>query len=348
MRVRVALATTAVCAALGGPASAYVTIGPNYAPDPNASQAINYPSGSLLFNAASPPGIRLFSPISGVITSWRVYLGDVTSGTVRVRVMSPAGGSDWTVWRSGPVMPLETSTGQANLHAFTAHVPILAGQGIGLEKTHAAGGSVEITQPQDVGDPSWMIGDFSTPPSDGGTGTAQVYSSNGLFRAISADIEADADGDLFGDDSQDRCPNAAGDNNGCPPPPPDPGPPAPSVEVRTEVHTITPAGALASIDPGSVRFTAKRRALTGRVTCPVQTSPACAGRLAARVALPAAAGLKARTLRLGGVAFKVPQGATRTAAIPLSARTRRAIARLRRLRITVSLTTTKTTRQTVG
>lgn len=83
-----------VCVGLGlwlaglpcAPASGYVTIGPNHDPDPMSAQAVNQTSPSVVLNVDAPPGIRVLSPISGVVTRWSIYTGDVSAGaTLQLR-----------------------------------------------------------------------------------------------------------------------------------------------------------------------------------------------------------------------------------------------------------------------
>jgi hypothetical protein len=207
----------------------------------------------------------------------------VTEGsTLRLRVMRPEGGTNYHMVRSGPLETLTATTDQTRW-SFAAHVPILTGEGIGFAKASPPGGFLTVTLPQDEPAPSpWILAYMSPPPDDGFSGAATLQDNPGpgsdLFVVLSADIEPDADGDLFGDDTQDLCPGRAGADRGCPPGALDP--PAPVVVV----NTITPASALAEIDPASVGINAGRRLVSLRVSCPAQRSVSCRGVVAAKTA----------------------------------------------------------------
>src|SRR4051794_26069027 len=92
-------------AALGGAqAHAFVVIGPTQVPDPTLTQDINVQNPTLLFNEGAPRGIRLSSPIDGVITSWRTYSGFMNAGSgVQLRVLKDEGGGSYRALRSGPI-----------------------------------------------------------------------------------------------------------------------------------------------------------------------------------------------------------------------------------------------------
>lgn len=69
-----------VLAALLAPASAgaAVTVGPaDPNPTPLSTQAVVWPSGTLLFTTSGLPGAVLAASSDGVITSWRLYTDDV-------------------------------------------------------------------------------------------------------------------------------------------------------------------------------------------------------------------------------------------------------------------------------
>jgi hypothetical protein len=351
--VALAALVAAACFA-AAPAHGYVPLGPSHDPDPAASQAINYPSPAVLFNVGAPVGVRLVTPVPGIVTRWTVYTGDVSNGSsLQLRIIEPQGGNNFRMIASGPVETLQAGNGQAVQRTFAARVPIAPGQGIGFVKTHPSPGFLEVTMPLAVPAPSpWARGHITPPPPDGSSGMATIEDSPGpgsdLFFVLSAEVEPDADADGFGDETQDRCAGSAGTDRGCLPGALDP-------QVIREppvvtVNTVIPASALATIDPASVKLASNRKTLSLSVACPAQQSARCAGavtaKTASRVLLPAGTRRRA-VLSLGRARFSVAQGASSTVRLRVPARTRRAIARLRSLRLTVTLTASGTVRPTV-
>jgi hypothetical protein len=77
------------------------------------------------------------------------------------------------------------------------------------------------------------------------TGSTATFMTNGLLQMdIAAILEPDADGDGFGDETQDQCPTDASIQGPCPPSPPDTDPPE---------STIT-KGAPNKLDKSKVKF----------------------------------------------------------------------------------------------
>src|SRR4051812_44379706 len=113
----------------GSQAHAFVVIGPTQVPDPNLTQDINVPSPTLTFNQAAPRGIRLRSPIEGVITSWRTYSGVMNAdSSLQLRVLTDEGGGSYRVRRSGPLeFPGAPANDKATEQTFSARIPIEAG-----------------------------------------------------------------------------------------------------------------------------------------------------------------------------------------------------------------------------
>jgi hypothetical protein len=211
-RIFLLVLVVALCAPAAAAAS--VTIGPsNPNPNPSGSQAINWPSGALLFTAAAPPEVQLTAPSDGVITSWLLYTDDVGSNaTAQLRTLAPAGPKTYAVTGAGPVEQLAaiTPTGMDVhnvLHTFSAQVPISAGQMVGVSLTRAAGSFVLPVLPaQSTG--GWEYGCLgpgcaSEVPTDGSPAVATQIKEQWL--AMNARIEPDVDHDGYGDETQDPC-----------------------------------------------------------------------------------------------------------------------------------------------
>ena len=195
-------------------AAASVTVGPeNPNPDPGITQAINWPSGSLLFTSAAPPGVQLTAPTDGVITSWRLYTDRVGTGaTAQLRTLTPAGSKTYAVNAAGPVEPLapiEPVGAQKRnvLHSFKAQVPISAGQIVGVSLTRAEGSYILPLLPYEENS-AWEYGCLgascaSPVPTDGKAATATQITTQWV--AMNAQLELDVDRDGLGDETQDPC-----------------------------------------------------------------------------------------------------------------------------------------------
>src|SRR3954452_11890275 len=172
-----ALLAVAFAASGGSQAHAFVVIGPTQVPDPNLTQDINVPDPTFPFNEAAPRGVRLQSPIDGVITSWRTYSGSMAADSgLQLRVLKDEGGGSYRVLRSGAVeFPGTVGNSKATEQTFNARIPIEAGSIIGVQRTRAAGANV-ITIVHDQLAPSpwlqgWFTGTSPSPPADGDVGT---------------------------------------------------------------------------------------------------------------------------------------------------------------------------------
>src|SRR4051794_9384893 len=165
-------------------------------------------------------GVRI--PVDGVITRWR--LRAATLGSVRLRVLRPTSGGAYETAGLGELQRLRQShrPGQDVLYTFTARIAVRQGDRIALDHDRTAGGIFhsygQVT--------SYAAATFNPAPAD----AAATPTSTAIGRELllNADIEHDADGDGFGDETQDNCPQIANDqaDNPCPPgtaPAPAPG-----------------------------------------------------------------------------------------------------------------------------
>jgi hypothetical protein len=190
-----------LCAA---PAGAAVTVG---SPLTGASAAGNLGNCTLqqctLINRVLPAGQNVNSPIDGVIVRWSFAQGpQVAAGPVTLRVIRPSNGTPPNLWAGVATGPsVQMGTAAATMHVDT-RVPISAGDTIGIDvlDNHAAFDTTNATSNIAVLY-GWL-----------GNGTIARGSDNtvsGLMQNT-VDVEADADHDGFGDETQDACPaNAA-------------------------------------------------------------------------------------------------------------------------------------------
>ena len=199
------LGSLAASVALTFPAfgQAAVTVGPDVNSTP-ASGAGCYAGPDTppktWSNSALDGGALVTSPIDGVVVRWRVkdYTGPGDLLRPTFRVLRASGAGNFTgAGSAGPV------PGYHGLGEFAARLPIRAGDRIGIDTPCAPqnyvgvidGGSYE----------SW-----SPPLVDGeAPGRPPGYTNTLYTLLINADVEADADHDGFGDETQDSCPSEA-------------------------------------------------------------------------------------------------------------------------------------------
>jgi hypothetical protein len=226
-------AITALLALWAGTASAATYLGPNppLNGEPEHTQAILFASPVVLVTVAGPPGQVLTAPVSGVITSWRLYTGEVkgAAATAQLRVLKLKTGTEYEAVRSGPVQTVDEVTAavanKSYMHEFKVSVPISAGETIGV------GLSTVLTPPQSYVLPAlpavegqgWKYGCMgcaTPPPEDGHSAIAAVVENQWV--AMSAQIEPDVNHNGLGDETQEpaSCVGACGGSGPAPAPAP--------------------------------------------------------------------------------------------------------------------------------
>jgi hypothetical protein len=195
-----------------GPAQASTTVGSSLRQ--RANLYVRCASTCTELQTARPGDTALRVPADGVITRWR--LRAATLGAVRLRVLRPAGNGTYATAGLGELQRLAQPhrPGQDVLYTFTARVPVLEGDQIALDHDRAAGGVFhsygQLT--------SYAAATFNPAPA-ADAAAAPTSTAIGRELLLNADIERDADGDGFGDETQDNCPKMANDqsDNPCPP-----------------------------------------------------------------------------------------------------------------------------------
>lgn len=186
------------------------TIGSNLT---SPATAFGGPDGTPTFTAAQlnlPLERRaaggLTAPASGVVTQWRVKAGG-TGGQLALRILRPSGGG-FNATGAG-TSAVETALA-ATTSTFSARLPIQTGDRIGVDwiTMRAVFGGSAVLSPQYA---VW------SPAVADGANTAPTFTNTGFGFEIlvNADIEPDADGDGWGDTTQDQCLSELGTDNGC-------------------------------------------------------------------------------------------------------------------------------------
>jgi hypothetical protein len=210
-RLSLVFAAAAVCAFVGvSSASAATEFGSGCV----ATGAAPFNIISLGHGTDSP--LPVAAPVSGVITQWTVKAdlgeGELTPEEAAILtrlyrqtldVYKPAGGNSYTL--VGEEVGGSLSLGETNV--YPARIPVQAGDLLGL------GGGLafycETTDPGDkVGFAKGTIASGSTAPFEMEETELQV--------PVVAKIESDIDGDGYGDETQDKCPQSAAYQTACP------------------------------------------------------------------------------------------------------------------------------------
>jgi uncharacterized repeat protein (TIGR01451 family) len=160
-------------------------------------------------------GQRYSVPFDGVITSWS-FQADASPPVSPTTLIVARGCCDIRNFYTTVAATQASSVTANELNSFPARIPVRSGDMIGLSTGD--------------GDFYWYVGDTEDQLADGprgaGVGGSASYSAqqfedeNGLPGGsrldVSAQVEPDADGDGFGDVSQDACPGVPGSMHGCP------------------------------------------------------------------------------------------------------------------------------------
>ena len=189
MRRRLALAT--VLAALGpaGAAQAATTVGSDLT---KAATLTPCATPCTMFtgdNVNSTPSA--VAPFDGVVVRWRVKSGSAAGGLALRALRSAGTGSYIGVAASDP-----QTVQQAGTATFASRMPVKAGDIIGLDDRV---GGAEVA----ASSSAMAIFTFS---SISGTPRIPTKQANREL-LVNADIERDADGDGYGDETQDLCPS---------------------------------------------------------------------------------------------------------------------------------------------
>lgn len=155
-----------------------------------------------------------YSPnASGVITSWSAHASATAGRTLKLLVLRPSAGTQFVVAQKDEVRALSQLS---QVNTFTGmHLPIAVGDRLGL--------FVPPGQPLADGDCGFLTGmaadltvyppGFGEPP----VGASVDFSSSDATVRLNASavVEPDADGDGFGDETQDACPGNAATQQPC-------------------------------------------------------------------------------------------------------------------------------------
>ncbi|HEY5977909.1 MAG TPA: hypothetical protein VIT85_08635 [Solirubrobacterales bacterium] len=193
-----AIAATASIA-FAGSASAAVEVGNNCV----ATKFLEDRTAIQLTRSSSRPE-PLTVPADGVVTKWRVNVTLPTAQQfpLQLKVFRPVEGNRFSIVGESGV---EVAGGGINI--FDTRLPVKAGDRFGTA------GKVLFCDSADPGD---LIGRVGSVLAAGTTSEFDNQEEKSLV-AVTGIVEPDADGDGFGDETQDFCPESAASQSACPP-----------------------------------------------------------------------------------------------------------------------------------
>jgi hypothetical protein len=191
MRRSLALAT--VLAALGSAAAAQAatTVGSDLTKAATQTVCATFCTAFTADNTTGVPSV--VAPFDGVVVRWRVKSGSAATG-LALRALRPAGTNSYV----GAAASEQQSLAGAGTTTFASRMPVKAGDIIGLDDRTPGGAKIAATSTTTA---VW------TSSSPIGSSSAMASKQPNKELLVNADIEHDADGDGYGDETQDLCPS---------------------------------------------------------------------------------------------------------------------------------------------
>jgi hypothetical protein len=240
--LRTLLLATAAVALVPGSASAATVFGADMTQSPSFSSSLYSITNVIKPDGSADNG----APVSGVLVSARIRTtGGGGSGVIRVlRQTSHPDASTYGFLNTAPEIPA-TVTADATPAGHVTEVltrrPISAGDRLAWYVNDPVG-TIKEQVPGAPGQCAFAAGATHT------VGTSMDHSTvgcNNLLMLLSGTIEADADGDGYGDDTQDLCPTDGTTHGACP--------------VVTPPPTTTPTTPITSTAPTGQRAAALKK-----------------------------------------------------------------------------------------
>jgi hypothetical protein len=203
------------------------------------TQPANITTTFSIVNVIQPNGLLdNGAPVSGILTSVRVKTSGVAGAGV-IRVLQEVDHPSATIYtfnNTAPEIPVSVTadaTTEGHITEVLTRRPIAAGQRLGWQTTS---GGTGITEGYHA--PSGQCAFSFLSHSVGADLTYSTDTCNNNLVLLSGTIEADADGDGFGDETQDGCPTNAAVQGPCPAvaPPSSPSSPVKKKRCKKKKH----------------------------------------------------------------------------------------------------------------
>jgi hypothetical protein len=177
---------------------------------PTADDASSCGGATLVLSGSVAPGTSTYTvpPGGGILTSWSVQGGDGTS-TLELKVVRETAPMDYLIEAQDPT-PRTVPAGQ--LATFDIGIPVEGGEELALWVPDGGHWCSWASTAENALE--YRAGSYPEPAP--GENFPTGSEEGGLRVNVSAVLEADADGDGFGDESQDGCPQVASTQGPCP------------------------------------------------------------------------------------------------------------------------------------
>jgi hypothetical protein len=205
--ITVAIAATLAISLLGAPGASAATEFGSTCTANRAEEGTSFSTIQLSENSGAPTT----APVSGVVTKWKIRLVPIPiSLPEQLKVYRPtANPSQFQVVGESAV----SNVGPGE-NTFPTRIPIQAGDRLGLFGNSPTG-TLFCAETPESESPGNVVGIFPGNPPPGSTATLAAAEPGWLVPAVAV-IEADADNDGFGDETQDQCPGNAAIQTACP------------------------------------------------------------------------------------------------------------------------------------
>ena len=201
----------AAASAGADPAAATVTVGSALGARADLVTTCRAPAGCTA-TAEGLGGRPVAIGEDGVIVRWR--LRSASRGTAALRVLRPSPGGAFAGVRSGPPrrLAIRARAGRDARYVFSARIPVESGDLLAVDLGRGPAAVFHLR-----GGPGYAALSFE-PALPASEPRAPTRALDGAELLLNADVEPDADGDGFGDETQDNCPSIPNDQttNPCP------------------------------------------------------------------------------------------------------------------------------------
>lgn len=205
-------------AILASPAMAASTFGSSLTHSPNDGSCGGM-SGTVCGNAISDIAVDaraeggLNAPSNGVIVRWRIrgLPGTAVSSVMSLRVYR----GNSVIGVSSDVTPVLNGA----IETFDTRIPVETADRLGLTQTLSGTQMILMTSLSYSAAGSGVTDYWASPPAFGETAAA-THADSDRELLLNADVEPDADGDGYGDETQDLCPSNSTIQTACPAAPP--------------------------------------------------------------------------------------------------------------------------------
>jgi hypothetical protein len=144
------------------------------------------------------------APVAGVITKFRVYVSAATPGSLKLQLAEVSRPNPMdqsaaiaSIVAAAPSVTIRPTPEEPEIEEFSTRLPVKVGQQLAVESSE----KINVTYQSGGEQFSYLF----SPPLIAGGGPSTSHQSTGEL-LVQASIEPDADGDGFGDETQDQCP----------------------------------------------------------------------------------------------------------------------------------------------